>query len=100
MVISGHMATMVKGNGWFMVSSGASRLENFSSSAPRFFYTPQKSNFALTKKFGSQKPKFFQWKISVFRNQNWISRQKKNRFIKTEFFMKGKTGNSRGKKEP
>jgi hypothetical protein len=26
---------------------------------PCFFYTPQKFNFALAKKFGSQKPKFF-----------------------------------------
>jgi hypothetical protein len=35
------------------------KYENFSYSPPRFFFTPQKSNFALDKKFGSQKPKFF-----------------------------------------
>jgi hypothetical protein len=33
--------------------------ENFSSSPSRFFFTPKKSDFALDKKFDSQKPKFF-----------------------------------------
>jgi hypothetical protein len=34
-------------------------LESFSSSPLCFFFTPQKFGFALTKKFGSQKQKFF-----------------------------------------
>jgi hypothetical protein len=34
-----------------------------------------------------------------FRNQSWISRQNKIRFIETGFFMKGKIGNSGDKKE-
>jgi hypothetical protein len=76
--------------------------ENSSSSPPRFFYILKNSILSLKKNSICRNRNFsisnFR-KISVFRNRSWISRQKKFRFIKIKFFMKGKIVNSGGEKE-
>jgi hypothetical protein len=69
----------------------------FFFSPPRFFYISKNSILAL-KKNSVRRNRIFSSsnfkKISVFRSQSWISRQKKIRFIETKFFMKDKRGNS------
>jgi hypothetical protein len=82
-------------------------LENFSSSPPCLFYTPKNPILPLitnsvrkNRNFSSSNSGKFCQKNSVlpFKN-NSVFPLKKFRFIETEFFMKGKTENSGGKKE-
>jgi hypothetical protein len=78
-------------------------LKKISLPAPHVSFIPPKNSILPLIKNSVRRNRNFSSsnfrKISVFRNQSWISRQKKIRFIETEFFMKGKIGNSGGKKE-
>ncbi|KAK2354871.1 hypothetical protein QL285_092338 [Trifolium repens] len=60
-------------------------LESFSSSPLCFFFTPQKFDFALTKKSGSQKPKLY-------------FKAKKNSVRRNRIFYEGQNRKLRGYK--
>jgi hypothetical protein len=74
-------------------------MENFSSSPPRFFYTPKNPIFALLKNSVRRNRNFSNEKFRFLETKVEFQGKKQIRFIEIEFFMKGKTGNSGGEKE-